>query len=262
MSAAVKWTEEQRRVIDQRDSNILVSAAAGSGKTAVLCERIIERLTDDSSPMSLDRLLVMTFTRAAAEELRERISKALRERIISEEEWLRGQDDASEEAELHKGRLSHLRRQKLLLRGADISTIDSLCQKLIREYYQDLDIDPSFRVAEEGELKLIRADVMEELLEESYGEAEEGFLEFAESHSSRQDDGKLSELINSASFWHVREREICHSHEGFCVEVYHIELLGKRDVGKFSEFSESRGVYKRDYLGLFCIKHFFIFLKA
>ena len=198
MSAAVKWTEEQRRVIDQRDSNILVSAAAGSGKTAVLCERIIERLTDDSSPLSLDRLLVMTFTRAAAEELRERISKALRERIVSEEEWLRAEDDASEEAELHKGRLSHLRRQRLLLRGADISTIDSLCQKLIREYYQDLDIDPSFRVAEEGELKLIRADVMEELLEESYGEAEEGFLEFAESHSSRQDDGKLSELINSA----------------------------------------------------------------
>lgn len=198
MSAAVKWTEEQRRVIDQRDSNILVSAAAGSGKTAVLCERIIERLTDDSSPLSLDRLLVMTFTRAAAEELRERISKALRERIISEEEWLRGQDDGLDESELHKGRLSHLRRQRLLLRSADISTIDSLCQKLIREYYQDLDIDPSFRVAEEGELKLIRADVMEELLEESYEKAEEDFLELAESHSSRQDDGKLSELINSA----------------------------------------------------------------
>lgn len=198
MSAAVRWTEEQQRVIDQRDSNILVSAAAGSGKTAVLCERIIERLTDDSSPMSLDRLLVMTFTRAAAEELRERISKALRERMISEEEWLRGQEDASEEAELHKGRLPHLRRQRLLLRSADISTIDSLCQKLIREYYQDLDIDPSFRVAEEGELKLIRADVMEELLEESYEKAEEDFLELAESHSSRQDDGKLSELINSA----------------------------------------------------------------
>ena len=114
----MQWTEEQKRVIEERGSNILVSAAAGSGKTAVLCERIIERLTDSEAPLSLDRLLVMTFTRAAAEEMRDRISRALLARM-----------DGMEEGDM----LQHLRRQRLLLKNADISTIDSLCSRLIKE---------------------------------------------------------------------------------------------------------------------------------
>ena len=176
----MQWTEEQKRVIDERGSNILVSAAAGSGKTAVLCERIIERLCDPDEPVSLDRLLIMTFTRAAAEEMKDRIASALSERIaVTEDEAL----------------LSHLRKQRLLLRDADISTIDSLCRRLLREYYQDLDIDPGARTAEEGELRLLRADVLSELLEDRYTEGDQAFLDFAESFSSRRNDEKLSEMI-------------------------------------------------------------------
>ncbi|HIU77934.1 MAG TPA: UvrD-helicase domain-containing protein, partial [Candidatus Avilachnospira avicola] len=176
----MQWTEEQKRVIDERGSNILVSAAAGSGKTAVLCERIIERLCDPEEPVSLDCLLIMTFTRAAAEEMKDRIASALSERIAATE------DEAL---------LSHLRKQRLLLRDADISTIDSLCRRLLREYYQDLDIDPGARTAEEGELRVLRADVLSELLEDRYTEGDRAFLDFAESFSSRRNDEKLSEMI-------------------------------------------------------------------
>ena len=179
----MQWTEEQKRVIEERGSNILVSAAAGSGKTAVLCERIIERLTDSEAPLSLDRLLVMTFTRAAAEEMRDRISRALLARM-----------DGMEEGDM----LQHLRRQRLLLKNADISTIDSLCSRLIKEYYQDLDIDPGFRTAEEGELKVLRADVLSELLEECYASGDRDFMDFAESFSSRRSEEKLSDMIESA----------------------------------------------------------------
>ncbi len=223
----MKWTKEQEQVINERGSNILVSAAAGSGKTAVLCERIIERLCDRKEPLSLDRLIVMTFTRAAAEEMRERISRALTERIEAEEgklyrrppsdrggvsysdleesapktgapepEAAEGKEGPEAEGELsgHK-LLTHLKRQRLLLRNADISTIDSLCQKLIREYYQELDIDPSFRVAEDGELRLLRADVLSELLEERYDEGSPEFLRLSEGLSGIRGDEKLSELI-------------------------------------------------------------------
>ena len=179
----MQWTEEQKRVIEERGSNILVSAAAGSGKTAVLCERIIERLTDSEAPLSLDRLLVMTFTRAAAEEMRDRISRALLARM-----------DGMEEGDM----LQHLRRQRLLLKNADISTIDSLCSRLIKEYYQELDIDPGFRTAEEGELKVLRADVLSELLEECYASGDRDFMDFAESFSSRRSEEKLSDMIESA----------------------------------------------------------------
>lgn len=178
----MQWTEEQKRVIEERGSNILVSAAAGSGKTAVLCERIIERLTDSEAPLSLDRLLVMTFTRAAAEEMRDRISRALLARM-----------DGMEEGDM----LQHLRRQRLLLKNADISTIDSLCSRLIKEYYQDLDIDPGFRTAEEGELRVLRADVLSELLEECYASGDRDFMDFAESFSSRRSEEKLSDMIES-----------------------------------------------------------------
>lgn len=182
----MEWTKEQQQVIRERGSNILVSAAAGSGKTAVLCERIIERLCDKTDPFSLDRLMVMTFTRAAAEEMRERISLALRQRMETEEQKQQERDE-----EL----LSRLRRQRMLIKNADICTIDSLCQKLIREYYQELSIDPSFRVGDDGDLRLTRADVMAELLEDKYRDGDADFLAFAEAGSSIRGDEKLSELV-------------------------------------------------------------------
>ena len=146
--AEMKWTKEQQQVIDARGRNLLVSAAAGSGKTAVLVERIVRMVTDPDHPVDIDRLLVMTFTNAAAAEMRERIGDALEKRL-EEEPGDR-----------------NLERQTSLIHHARITTIDSFCLKLLREHFNELDIDPGFRIGDEGELLLLQADVMKELLED------------------------------------------------------------------------------------------------
>ena len=140
----VQWTKEQQKVIDLRNSNILVSAAAGSGKTAVLVERIITRLTKDASPLDVDRLLIVTFTEAAAAEMKERIGAALEKALEQEPENL------------------HLQKQATLIHTAKIMTIHSFCLSVIRDYFHTIDLDPGFRIAEEGELKLLRQDVVKE----------------------------------------------------------------------------------------------------
>lgn len=129
---AIAFTPEQQQVIELRDRNILVSAAAGSGKTAVLVERIIRMITDESRPMDIDRLLVVTFTNAAAAEMRERISLAIGRKL-----------------EENPGNI-HLQRQASLLHNAQITTIDSFCLFIIRNNFNDIGLDPGFRVADEG----------------------------------------------------------------------------------------------------------------
>ena len=136
-----KWTPQQQQVIDLRNRNLLVSAAAGSGKTAVLVERIITKITDVSHPVDIDRLLIVTFTNAAAAEMRERIGLALGAAL-----------------EKDPGN-AHLQRQQTLLHNAQITTIHSFCLYVIRNYFHRIDLDPDFRVAEEGELKLLKSDV-------------------------------------------------------------------------------------------------------
>ena len=148
----VNWTSEQRKVIELRDRNILVSAAAGSGKTAVLVERIIQRITDEEKPVDIDRLLVMTFTRAAAGEMRVRLEQALSKRL---------EEDPENE---------YLQRQSTLLHNAQITTIDGFCSYLIRNYFHMIDLDPGYRTADEGELKLLRVDVVCEVLVECYAQ--------------------------------------------------------------------------------------------
>ena len=128
---AVTWTEDQRRVIDTRKKNILVSAAAGSGKTAVLVERIIKRITDEQHPVDVDRLLVVTFTNAAASEMRERIGDAIEAAL-------------EREPENH-----HLQRQQSLIHNAQITTIDSFCLYIVRNYFHTIDLEPGFRIADE-----------------------------------------------------------------------------------------------------------------
>ena len=176
----MKWTEQQQKVIDTEHKNLLVSAAAGSGKTAVLVARILRMLTDPEDPVSVDCLLIMTFTRAAAEEMRERIGTALREAIRKDPEnrWLR--------------------LQKALLPRARIATIDSICQNLIKQNYELLSLDPGFRVADEGELKLMRNDILTEILEEKYQEGDETFLRFAEIYGTGRSDDRLRELVEKA----------------------------------------------------------------
>lgn len=173
----VKWTSEQQKVIDLRERNILVSAAAGSGKTAVLVERIIRMLTDPEKPADVDRLLIVTFTEAAAAEMKERIRGAIEQALEERPEDV------------------HLQRQATLIHSAQITTIHSFCLSVIREHFHILDIDPSFRIAEEGELKLLRQDVLDELLEACYIYAETSFLEFVEKFGTGRNDKKIEEII-------------------------------------------------------------------
>ena len=174
---AVAWTADQQRVIDTRGKNILVSAAAGSGKTAVLAARILALITDEKDPMDIDELLVVTFTRAAADEMRERIRREL------------------ETAHRKHPSDRHLLRQLTLIHNASIMTIDSFCMQVVKNHFQEVDLDPSFRVGEEGELKLLMQDVIEEILEEAYEEGTKEFLDFADGYASGRTDRALEGLI-------------------------------------------------------------------
>jgi ATP-dependent helicase/nuclease subunit A len=148
------WTKEQEDAIYQSGKNILVAAAAGSGKTAVLVERIIQKVLNKEDPVNIDQLLVVTFTNAAAQEMRNRIGEAL------------------EEALANDPKSNHLKKQLSLLQHASISTLHSFCMELVRKYAYHLDIDPKFRIADDVEADLIRQDVLEQLFELWYGEKE------------------------------------------------------------------------------------------
>ncbi len=174
---AMSFTPDQQKVIDLHDRNILVSAAAGSGKTAVLVERIIQMILDEKQKVDIDRLLVVTFTSAAAAEMRERISSAISKKLeeVPENE--------------------HLQRQAALLHNALITTIDSFCLFIIRNNFNDIGLDPGFRVADEGELKLLKQDIINELLEEEYLKKEQSFLDAVEYFTGGSKDDPLVEHI-------------------------------------------------------------------
>lgn len=174
---AINFTPDQQRVIDTRNCNILVSAAAGSGKTAVLVERIIQMITDDSNPVDIDRLLIVTFTSAAAAQMRERISKAVSQKL---EEYPESE---------------HLQKQASLIHNAQITTIDSFCLFVIRNNFNEIGLDPAFRVADESEVRLLESDVMGKLLEEAHTEPTERFLHFIECYSTGTNEKKIEEAI-------------------------------------------------------------------
>lgn len=176
----MKWTEKQQQVIDSRNRNLLVSAAAGSGKTAVLVERIISMISEGPSPLNIDQLLVMTFTNAAASEMRERIGAAVEKKL---------KEDPGNE---------HLWLQAALIPQAQIMTIDSFCMDLIRNHYNTLDIDPAFRIGDEGELTLLKGDVMEQVLESCYEEADDSFIQFSEQFVSGKSDKAMEDVILQA----------------------------------------------------------------
>lgn len=146
----MKFTPEQQRVIELHNSNILVSAAAGSGKTAVLVERIIRMICDGEHPADIDRLLIVTFTNAAAAEMRERIAAGITARLET--------DPGNE----------HIQKQSAFLHNAQITTIDSFSLFLIRNHFNEIGLDPDFRVADEGEIKLLQQEVLAQLLEDAY----------------------------------------------------------------------------------------------
>ncbi len=172
------WTENQKLAIEARSGSVLVSAAAGSGKTAVLVERVIQIVTDSSNPVPIDRLLIVTYTRAAAAELRERINRALNSLISSDP---------------HN---SWYRRQLVHLPCAHISTVDSFCGDLVKEFYQSShDEAGDFRIAEEGELSVLRQEAMAHTLDLMYENAAESFYDLVDAFSSARDDRRLEKNI-------------------------------------------------------------------
>ena len=174
---SVKWTKEQEKVINLRNRSLLVSAAAGSGKTAVLVQRIISMVTDETDPLDIDRLLVVTFTNAAAAEMRERVGAAI--------------ENALEQDPYNQ----HLQGQLTLVHNAQITTIDSFCIRILRDHFHKIDLEPGFRIADEGELKLLREDVCEAVLEDFYQKADPEFLRFADSYSGAKNDLQIKEMI-------------------------------------------------------------------
>ena len=174
---AVNWTEDQQKVIESRGCNLLVCAAAGSGKTAVLAERILRLVTDPVRPLDIDSLLVVTFTTAAAAEMKERIRASLENALVQRP------DDV------------HLQQQVTLVHQAMIMTIHSFCLQVIRDHIQQTDLEPGFRVADEGEIRLLKQDVLDQLLEEQYLDPDEAFLRFADTFATGKSDQAMAEAI-------------------------------------------------------------------
>lgn len=174
----VKWTSEQKKVIDLRDRDILVSAAAGSGKTAVLVERIVNRICVDNPPVDIDRMLVVTFTKAAAAEMRERVSRAI--------DSLKEQKPDDE----------NLQRQSTLVHNALITTIDSFCLFVVQNNFAQLNLDPDFRIGDQAELKLMLKDALAQVFEDNYArEDNEAFINLIDTYSKGRNDSAVRQMV-------------------------------------------------------------------
>jgi ATP-dependent helicase/nuclease subunit A len=172
-SKANKWTEEQLAAIVTTGCDLLVAAGAGSGKTAVLVERIIRKVIDEEKPVDIDKLLVVTFTNAAASEMRERVGAAITRELD------KNPDSAA------------LQRQLTLLPKTSITTIHSFCLEVIRNNFQVINIDPNFRIADETEMILLKQEIIEELFDAKYEIQHNGFLSLVEAYGGSKSDEKL-----------------------------------------------------------------------
>lgn len=177
MSDNTRWTPEQWEAITGKDGSLLVAAAAGAGKTAVLVERIIRKITDESDPVDIDRLLIVTFTNAAAAEMRERIAGAIAERLEK------------------KPGSANIQRQMTLLGKASITTIHSFCLEVIRSNFQNIAIDPAFRISDETESSLMKLEALNEVFEELYEREDAGFFDLLESYGGNRDDQALQDMV-------------------------------------------------------------------
>ena len=174
---STKWTEDQLKAITTRECNLLVAAAAGSGKTAVLVERIIRIITNEDNPIDIDKLLVVTFTSAAAAEMRERIADAISKAL-----------EVNPNSKV-------LQRQLTLLSRANITTMHSFCLDVIKNYYHIIDLDPTFRIADETENTLLKLEVINDMFEDYYENEDEEFKNLIEAYSTSKDDEKLKNII-------------------------------------------------------------------
>lgn len=224
---AVKWTQEQQKVIDTRDRDILVSAAAGSGKTAVLVARILSIITDEKKPVDIDRLLVVTFTNAAAGEMRERIREALERRAEEEPDNV------------------HLQRQLVLVHNAKITTIHSFCLNVLRNHFQIAGIDPAFRIADTGEITLLEQETVHETVAAAYENADESFHEFIEGFAPGKSDQIIENTVLSIYHYALGQPWPKEWLEG-CCRMYpnpasKSENVGSDDTYLNSEITEEGG---------------------
>ena len=175
--SGTKWTEDQLKAIETRGCNLLVAAAAGSGKTSVLVERIIRIITNEENPVDIDRLLVVTFTSAAAAEMRERIAAAISK-------------------ELEKNPNSKVMQKQLtLLSRANITTMHSFCLDVIKNNYHTIDLDPTFRISDETENTLLKLEVINDMFEDYYEEEDIEFRNLIEAYSDSKDDQRLKDIV-------------------------------------------------------------------
>lgn len=191
--AEFKWTASQRKAIYEENKNILVSAAAGSGKTAVLVERVLRKVLDPSNPQEIDSFVIITFTRAAAAQMREKIRKGLNKALLNDPEN------------------AHIKRQLIKLNTARISTIDSLCLEIVRENFNGADMDPDFKMVSEEESEIIKKNILDEILEENYASvkrdgSKEAFIAFVNNYIGR-DDKKIEDLIKTLYKFALKDAE-------------------------------------------------------
>lgn len=169
------WTNEQKDAIFEKGSNTLVAAAAGSGKTAVLVERIINKVVNEG--VDIDKILIVTFTNAAASEMRERILEAIYKKI-------------EEEPNNKK-----LQKQIILLNKANICTIHSFCLDVIKNNFYEIDMSANFTIGEETEIEILKQDTLEELFEEKYEKNDKDFIELTDIYTTYRGDDDLKEII-------------------------------------------------------------------
>jgi len=249
--AETKWTKEQLLAITESGKNLLVAAAAGAGKTAVLVERIIHKIIDEKNGVDIDSLLVVTFTNAAAAEMRERIGEAIATELEKNPENIR------------------LQRQMTLLGKASITTIHSFCLDVIRNNFHCLDIDPDFRIGDDTECTLLKQEVLEQLFEEIYEEEKlsAGFIQLLESYGGNRSDSSIQEMVLKLySFtqscpwpkkWLLEKLELCRagnntdfaitSHGRMLIDLASIELKGimemVKEAKKIAENAEGLSKY-------------------
>lgn len=203
--ADATWTDDQWKAIMAKGQDILVAAAAGSGKTAVLVERIINKIIAAEDPINVHELLVVTFTNASAAEMRHRIGEALEKAINVNPKSV------------------HLRKQVSLLNKASISTLHSFCLEIIRKYYYMTDIDPGFRIADETEAQLLRDEVLEDLFEEEYGkEGNDAFFALVDTFTNDRSDTALQDIIRDL-YDFARSNPSPNQYLDSIVEMYNVD---------------------------------------
>ena len=216
------WTPKQRQAIETHGKTLLVSAAAGSGKTATLTERIVRKLTDIEHPASISKMLIVTFTRLSAADLKRKISNAISE-------------------ELAKNPTSqYLSKQLVLLESAHICTIDSFYLDIVRSNFQRLSLPSNFRLADEGEMALLRKSIMDEIIEKRYdanAENDDGFLEFVENFTTAKQSDTLSDIFLTL------ENKLCSKTEGTDAILSFANELFSESEGDFFESRQGKIIY-------------------